>query len=76
MGSRAYDAGMDENSAWDAATVEGWPEDELTRAYDVSLKVSRNAEEPHEMRRIAEENANVAAREMKRRGIFDAHVQG
>ncbi len=63
----------DAKGPWDQATVEAWPDDELATGYDMSLRVSRDAEEPREMRDTAEKNANLTAREMKRRGIWDQH---
>ncbi len=63
----------DAKGPWDQATVESWSDDDLAAGYDMSLRVSRDAEEPHEMRDIAGKNANLVAREMKRRGIWDKH---
>ena len=60
-----------DKQAWDEATVQSWPDKELTTAYDMALRKSRDAEEVHDMRDIAQRNANVVAHEMKRRGIWD-----
>ncbi len=62
-----------ETKPWDEATVQSWPDDELATAYDMSLRVSRDAEEVHDMRDIAAKNANITAKEMKRRGIWEQH---